>query len=66
MLGFGLEAECIMQNGELIIKLVKAMPSGDYDEYILADLIKDGLWRRTIEGISAQTQESSSYHRDHA
>lgn len=55
-----------MQNGELIIKLVKAMPSGDYDEYILADLIKDGLWRRTIEGISAQTQESSSYHRDHA
>ena len=43
MLGFGSEAECILRNGELIIRPVKTISSGEFDEYILADLIKEGF-----------------------
>lgn len=42
-LGFGGEAECIMHDDELIIRPVKSSVSGEFDEFILADLIKEGL-----------------------
>ena len=43
MLGFDSEAECILKGNELIIRPVKTTSSGEFDEYILADLIKEGF-----------------------
>lgn len=43
LLGFGTEAECVVRGGELIIRPVKTASSGEFDEYILADLISQGL-----------------------
>lgn len=43
MLGFDSEAECILKDNELIIRPVKTTSSGEFDEYILSDLIKEGF-----------------------
>ena len=42
MLEFDTEAECIMRGNELVIRPVKANRGGEFAEYILADLIKQG------------------------
>ena len=42
MLEFDTEAECIMRGNELVIRPVKANIGGEFAEYILADLIKQG------------------------
>jgi len=41
-LHIGNEVECILHDDELIIKLVEHETSGEFDEYILSDLIKEG------------------------
>lgn len=41
-LGFDTEAECVLRGNELVIRPVKEQPSGEFDEFILADLIKEG------------------------
>lgn len=43
LLGFDAEAECSVRDGELIIRPIKPASSGEFDEYILADLISQGL-----------------------
>ena len=42
-LGFGDEAECVMQGDELIIRPVKTVAGGEFAEQILAELISEGL-----------------------
>ena len=42
-LGFANEAECFLRGSELIIRPVKSVPSGEFAEQILADLISQGL-----------------------
>ena len=42
-LGFDAEAECLVRNNELIIRPVHKQMSGEFAEFILADLIKQGL-----------------------
>ena len=41
-LGFGTEAMCTLLDGALVIEPVKNVPSGEFDDFILADLIKEG------------------------
>ena len=41
-LGFGNEAECIMQEDGLLIRPVRAADSNEFSEQILADLISQG------------------------
>ena len=41
-LGFGKEAECILQNNMILIKPVRENTSGEFAEEILADLITQG------------------------
>ena len=41
-LGFGTEAMCTLLDGALVIEPVKNVPSGEFDDLILADLIKEG------------------------
>lgn len=41
-LGFGKEAECILQDNMILIKPVKKNPGGEFAEQILADLIAQG------------------------
>ena len=43
LLGFGDEAECVMRDGELIIRPIKVSSGGEFAEQILAELIDDGL-----------------------
>ena len=43
LLGFGDEAECVMRDGELIIRPIKVSSGGEFAEQILSDLIKQGL-----------------------
>lgn len=42
-LGFGEEAECIVRDGELVIRPIRATSGGEFAEQILAELIADGL-----------------------
>lgn len=42
MLGFDAEAECLVRNGELIIRPIKESSGGDFAEQILADLLAKG------------------------
>ena len=41
-LGFGSEAICTLLDGALVIEPVSQTPSGEFDDLILADLIKEG------------------------
>ena len=41
-LGFGDEAECLVRNGELVVRPVTASGGGEFSEGILADLIAQG------------------------
>lgn len=41
-LGFGDEAECAVQGGELVIRPVKRAAGGEFAEQILSDLILEG------------------------
>ena len=41
-LGFGKEAECILQNNMILIKPVRENTGGEFAEQILADLIAQG------------------------
>lgn len=41
-LGFGNEAECILQEGGLLIRPVNYMTGGDFSEQILSDLLSQG------------------------
>jgi hypothetical protein len=41
-LGFDNEAECILQDGGLLIRPVRVMNGGEFSEQILADLISQG------------------------
>ena len=43
LLGFDTEAECIVRNNELVIRPAKNNAGGEFAEYILAELIKQGL-----------------------
>ncbi len=42
LLGFQTEAECVLQDGELVIRPIKELSSGEFSEQILADLIAEG------------------------
>ena len=43
LLGFDTEAECVVRGNELIIRPAKQSAGGEFAEYILADLIAQGL-----------------------
>lgn len=40
--GFDKEAECILRNGEIILRPVRESSSGEFAEQILSDLIQQG------------------------
>lgn len=42
-LGFGEEAECVMQDNMLVIRPVKTVSGGEFAEQILAELIAEGM-----------------------
>lgn len=42
-LGFGDEAECVLQDEALIIRPIKTVSGGEFAEQILAELIAEGL-----------------------
>ncbi len=42
ILGFERKAECMVRNGELIIRPIKQETGGEFAELILADLISEG------------------------
>ncbi len=41
-LGIGSEVDCKLEDGKIIITPIKTEPSGEFDDLILADLIKEG------------------------
>lgn len=41
-LGFDKEAECVLRNGEIVIRPVRNQDGGEFAELILADLIAQG------------------------
>ena len=41
-LGFTSEAECLLSDRSIVIRPIKEKSSGEFDEEILADLIKEG------------------------
>lgn len=43
MLGFGNEAECILQNNAIIIRPIRENTGSEFSEQILADLIAQGF-----------------------
>lgn len=43
LLGFGDTAECVLKNGELVIRPVSVNAGGEFAEQILAELIAQGL-----------------------
>lgn len=43
LLGFDTEAECVVRGNELVIRPAKTNVGGEFAEYILADLIAQGL-----------------------
>lgn len=43
LLGFDTEAECVVRGNELIVRPAKQSAGGEFAEYILADLIAQGL-----------------------
>lgn len=43
LLGFNTEAECLIRGNELVLRPAKQNAGGDFAEYILADLIAQGL-----------------------
>lgn len=43
LLGFDTEAECFAHGNELVIRPAKPRTGGEFAEYILADLIAQGL-----------------------
>ena len=43
LLGFDTEAECVVRGNELVIRPAKPRTGGEFAEYILADLIAQGL-----------------------
>lgn len=58
MLGFDTEAECIVRGNELVIRPVKTDSSGEFDEYILADLISQGLsGNELLEAFKAERKK---------
>lgn len=58
MLGFDTEAECIVRGNELVIRPVKADSSGEFDEFILADLISHGYTgNELLEAFKAERKK---------
>ncbi len=43
LLGFDTEAECVVRGNELVIRPARTNSGGEFAEYILADLISQGL-----------------------
>lgn len=41
-IGFEDEAECVLRDGELVLRPAKTVAGGDFAEQILAELIKEG------------------------
>ena len=48
MLGFDREAECFVQNNELVIRPIKKDLSGEFAAEILADLLDQGVSRENL------------------
>ncbi|MGN0588091.1 MAG: AbrB/MazE/SpoVT family DNA-binding domain-containing protein [Ruminiclostridium sp.] len=58
MLGFDTEAECILRGNELVIRPVKTDSSGEFDEFILADLISQGYTgNELLEAFKAERKK---------
>lgn len=58
MLGFDTEAECIVRGNELVIRPVKTDSSGEFDEFILADLISQGYTgNELLEAFKAERKK---------
>ena len=56
-LGFDNEAECILQEGGLLIRPVRDTGGGEFSEYILADLISQGYeGAELLEKFKAQSR----------
>ena len=49
LLGFQTEAECVLQDGELVIRPIKELSGGEFSEQILTDLIAEGFKARQAE-----------------
>ncbi len=43
LLGFDTEAECVVRNNELVIRPARNSAGGEFAEYILEDLVAQGL-----------------------
>lgn len=57
-LGFGSEAYCEVVDNKLVIRPVKNEASGEFDEYILADLISQGLsGNELLEAFKAERKK---------
>lgn len=58
LLGFGTEAECLVRGNELVIRPARQSVGGEFAEYILADLIAQGLSNKELldEFKSKQTK----------
>lgn len=48
LLGFDTEAECLVRGNELVIRPAKQSVGGEFAEYILADLIAQGLSNKEL------------------
>ena len=58
MLGFDTEAECILRGNELVIRPVKTDSSGEFDEFVLADLISQGYTgNELLEAFKAERKK---------
>lgn len=57
-LGFGSEAYCEVVDNNLVIRPIKSEASGEFDEYILADLISQGLsGNELLEAFKAERKK---------
>ena len=56
LLGFGSEAECSVRGNELVIRPARQDGGGEFAEYILADLIAEGLSGKELLDAFKQKQ----------
>ena len=56
-LGFGSEAVCELKDNGIFIRPVKAETSGEFDEFILADLIEQGLEGKELRTKFKETRK---------
>ena len=57
-LGFGSEAYCEVVDNKLVIRPIKTEASGEFDEFILADLIAQGLTgNELLEAFKAERKK---------